>query len=146
MTRKVRSKRLPQRRDRMTPSQRSYCMSRVRSRNTSLEVLVAEELRRRKLLFKCHVEELPGCPDIVFQRKRVAVFVDGDFWHGWRYPTWEHKLNPYWRDKIAGNRRRDQKNFRKLRRLGWAVIRLWEHTIKNDLPGSISKIQRSVLC
>jgi DNA mismatch endonuclease (patch repair protein) len=90
------------------------------------------------------VKELPGCPDFVFQRKRVAVFVDGDFWHGWHYPTWEHKLNPYWRNKIAGNRRRDQYNFRKLRRMGWEVIRLWEHTIKNDFLGSISKIQRAV--
>lgn len=129
----------------MTPSQRSYCMSRVRSRNTSLEVLVAEELRRRKFVFKCHVKDLPGRPDFVFPRNHVAVFVDGDFWHGWHYPTWEHKLGPYWREKIAGNRRRDQKNFRKLRRMGWVVVRLWEHAIKNDFLGSISRIQRSVL-
>ena len=136
---------MPQRRDRMTPSQRSYCMSRVRSRNTSLEVLVEEELRRRKLVFKCHVKDLPGRPDFVFTRNHVAVFVDGDFWHGWRYPTWEHKLSPSWREKITGNRRRDQKNFRKLRRMGWVVIRLWEHTIKNDFLASISRIQSSLL-
>lgn len=130
------------RRDKMSPSQRSYCMSRVRSQGTKLELMVADEFRRKKLKFGTHVNSLPGRPDFVFPDSRVVVFVDGDFWHGWRYPQWEHKLSSYWRQKITGNRIRDRKNFRRLRRMGWKVVRLWEHSIVRDIDASVDKVQR----
>ena len=62
--------------------------------------------------------------------EKVAVFVDGDFWHGWRLPAWEHKLSKFWRDKLRANRARDQRNFRRLRAAGWKVIRIWQHALK----------------
>ena len=65
----------------------------------------------------------------------VAVFVDGDFWHGWRFPTWRLKLSEKWEEKIAANRRRDARNHAKLRRCGWTVVRIWEHQMERD-PGA----------
>lgn len=102
-------------------------MKRVKLKDGSLEKLVQRELRAKGLRFRRHVRNLPGSPDIVFPRERVAVFVDGDFWHGWRLPAWEHKLSKFWRDKLRANRARDQRNFRRLRANGWKVIRIWQH-------------------
>ena len=119
-------------------------MKRVKLKDGSLEKLVQRELRARGLRFKRHVRALPGRPDIVFPEQKLAVFVDGNFWHGWRLPAWERKLSPFWRDKLRANRARDQRNFRRLRTLGWKVIRLWQHEVKRDLSGCIAKIERSI--
>lgn len=119
--------------DHLTPSQRSHAMKSVKLKDGSLEVLVQRELRDRGLKFRRHLRALPGSPDIVFPKQKVAVFVDGDFWHGWRLPAWEHKLSPFWRDKLHANRARDRRNFRKLRTSGWKVIRLWQHDVLRDV-------------
>jgi DNA mismatch endonuclease (patch repair protein) len=119
-------------------------MSRVKSRNTDLERLVGSALHRRGLRFRTHAKALPGRPDIVFPSARVAVFVDGDFWHGYRLPTWEHRLSPFWKAKLRGNRVRDQRNFRKLRAAGWRVIRLWQHEVTRDLDDCIARIAKTV--
>ena len=106
----------------MTPLQRSRAMQRVRCKDGSLEMLVRRELTRRGYRYRCHVQKLPGSHDVVFTKQGVAVFVDGDFWHGWRLPTWEHKLSPFWRDKLHANRTRDARNFRRLRSGGWRSL------------------------
>jgi DNA mismatch endonuclease (patch repair protein) len=126
--------------DHLTPEERSRAMKRVKLKDGSLEKLIQRELRARGLQFKRHMQTLPGRPDIVFSIEKVAVFVDGDFWHGWRLPAWEHKLSPFWRDKLRTNRARDRRNFRKLRSRGWKVIRLWQHQITTNLENSITKI------
>jgi DNA mismatch endonuclease, patch repair protein len=130
--------------DNLTPEQRSYCMSRVRGRDTGLERLVREKLHRRGFRFRKHVKELPGRPDIVFPTERVAVFIDGDFWHGYRLPAWEKGLSEFWSRKIWGNRERDRKNFKKLRAAGWRVVRLWQHEIEADLDGCVERIAKAV--
>src|SRR5688572_23253745 len=101
--------------DYLTPEQRSRAMKWVKLRDGSLEKLMQIELRARGFRFKRHVRTLPGRPDIVFPKERLAVFVDGDFWHGWRLSTWQHKLSEFWREKLHANRARDQRNFRRLR-------------------------------
>jgi DNA mismatch endonuclease (patch repair protein) len=131
--------------DNLTSKQRKYCMSRVKQKNTNLEILVAKGLRKRGFQFKKHAKALPGCPDIVFPLARVAVFIDGDFWHGYRLPQWQHKLSAFWRGKIGKNRRRDNGNFAKLRRRGWRVIRIWKHEIQKDLPKVLERISGAVL-
>ena len=98
------------------------------------------ELRRRKIYFATHAKELPGRPDIVFRRIKIAVFIDGDFWHGWRFPLWKHKLSEKWQEKISATRERDQRKFRKLRRLGWKVLRIWEHEIERDPEECVDRI------
>lgn len=114
----------------MSPEKRSALMSRIRGRDTGIERAVREMLQDLDLQHEAQVRELPGTPDFVLRDAQVAVFVDGDFWHGWRFPVWEHKLSPSWREKIAKNRLRDRRNFAKLRRRGWRVLRLWEHDIE----------------
>ena len=118
--------------DPRTPEQRFRAMSNVKLRDGSLEVIVRSELHKRGYRFRKHVKSLPGSPDAVFPREKIAVFIDGDFWHGYRLPTWEHKLNDFWKQKIRANRKRDQKNFLKLRRMGWRVIRIWQHEIREN--------------
>jgi DNA mismatch endonuclease (patch repair protein) len=119
-------------------------MSRIKGKDTGLEVRVRSELHKRGLRFRKHVKELPGRPDIVFSRARVAVFIDGDFWHGYRFPAWEDKVSDFWKKKITKNRERDKKNYQKLRKMGWKVIRLWQHELKRDFASCIEKIIAAV--
>ena len=130
--------------DHLTPEQRSRAMSRVKLKDGSLEMIVRSELHRRGYRFRKHVKSLPGSPDAVFPREKIAVFIDGDFWHGYRFPTWEHKLNEFWKEKIRSNIERDRKNFRKLRRMGWRVIRLWQHEIRRDAGVCVAKVASAV--
>ena len=130
--------------DNLTPEQRSYCMSRIMGKDTGLEMRVRSALHRRGLRFRKHVKELPGRPDIVFTKARLVVFVDGDFWHGYRFPSWKHKLTNFWKKKISKNRERDIRNRRKLKNMGWRVIRLWQHEIEQDFNSCISRIEAAI--
>ena len=131
--------------DHMTPTQRSRAMKRVKLKGGPLELLVQRELRRLGLRFQKNYRRVDGTPDIAFPEKKVAIFIDGDFWHGWRLPAWEDKLSDFWKSKLHANRRRDRRNFRRLRSAGWTVIRIWEHELKKDLDRAISKIEGVVL-
>jgi DNA mismatch endonuclease (patch repair protein) len=130
--------------DNLTPEQRSYMMSRVRSTDTTPELLVRKLVHARGLRFRKHCTWLPGRPDLLFAQSRTVVFVEGDYWHGWRFAAWMEKLTPYWKHKIEGNRRRDARNLRKLRREGWVVIRIWEHDVKRDVERCIDRIEAAV--
>ncbi len=130
--------------DNLTKEQRSYCMSRVKGKDTSLERHTRGELHRRGYRFRKHVSSLPGKPDIVFPKQRVAVFIDGDFWHGWRFPSWRENLSPFWQRKIEATRQRDQRNFRMLRSMGWRVLRIWEHQLKKDFLSTIERVAMEV--
>ena len=105
--------------------------------NTRHEVTLRSLLWRYGLRFRKNVKSLPGKPDIVFSTARIAVFCDGDFWHGRRWRTLAKKLRgganaPYWLSKIQSNRDRDQRTNRALAQAGWTVIRVWEADIKAD--------------
>jgi DNA mismatch endonuclease (patch repair protein) len=118
--------------DTMSPETRSRVMSRIRGAGTKPELAVEALLRESNLEFDSHAKDLPGRPDFVLRERRVAIFCDGDFWHGWRFPQWRLKLSEKWEAKIDANRRRDARNHRALRALGWIVVRLWEHQIERD--------------
>ena len=130
--------------DNLTPEQRSFCMSRIKGKDTGLEMRVRSALHRRGLRFRKHAKDLPGKPDVVFRKARVAVFVDGDFWHGYRFPSWEDKVSDFWKKKINKNRERDAANHQKLRQMGWTVIRLWQHEVEEDLDACIDRVQEAV--
>jgi DNA mismatch endonuclease (patch repair protein) len=115
--------------DIMSAQQRSALMARIKGTNTGPERMLARALRRHGLRPSRNVRSVPGRPDFAFCRLRIAVFVDGDFWHGWRFQTWRLKLTPAWEHKIATNMRRDRRIHRALRRCGWTVIRIWEHQL-----------------
>src|SRR5439155_19377350 len=84
-------------RDQRTPEQRFRSMSNVKLKDGSLEVMIRSALHKRGYRFSKHVKTLPGSPDAVFPKEKVAVFIDGDFWHGYRLPAWENKLKTYWK-------------------------------------------------
>lgn len=115
-------------------------MSRVKSTDNDLELRVRSALHKRGFRFRTHVRSLAGRPDIVLTRYRIAIFVDGDFWHGFNFPRWRHKMAQFWQTKIATNRARDARNFRKLRRGNWVVIRIWQHQLKADFDSCIDRI------
>lgn len=116
-------------------------MRNIRSKGTMPERLIMRELKRKKIYFASHVDSIIGKPDIVFRRKKIAVFIDSDFWHGHAKLCIMPKTNiGYWLNKIAHNRQRDKEVNRKLRQDGWKVIRLWEYDVKNCFDKCINKI------
>jgi DNA mismatch endonuclease, patch repair protein len=126
--------------DIMSPEKRSALMSRIRGRGTTPELVIARLLRQAQVAYEEHVRDLPGRPDFVLRSSKVAIFVDGDFWHGWRFPAWHLKLSEKWEQKIARNRARDLRNFRALRRRGWMVIRIWEHQLERDPDRCVERV------
>jgi len=130
--------------DNLSKKQRSYCMSRCKGKDTNLEKIVRSTLHKKGLRFRKHNTKLPGKPDIIFPKAKLVVFLDGDFWHGYRFPQWEKSIPPFWQKKIGETRNRDRRNFAKLRRMGWRVLRIWEHTIKRDLDGVVDQICKAV--
>ena len=122
-------------------STRSRIMSAIKSKNTSPELKIFQELRKRKIRFLRHYAKLLGSPDIAIPKQKKVLFIDGDFWHGFRYPLWERRLkNEFWHKKIERNRKRDKICHRRLRYMGWQVMRVWEHQINNDFEKTINKI------
>jgi DNA mismatch endonuclease (patch repair protein) len=119
-------------------------MSRIRSKNTRVELILRRLLFRMGLRFRVHVPHLPGKPDIVFSRAKVAVFVDGDFWHGWKFDQWAHKLAPQWQAKIERNRTRDAAANEALRAGGWRVIRIWEHDLEAHPDRCANRVLRAL--
>jgi DNA mismatch endonuclease, patch repair protein len=101
------------------------------------ELAVEELLRAGKLAFDSHARDLPGCPDFVIRNRQVAIFCDGDFWHGWRFPLWRLNLNEKWK-------RRSRQTVAVTPAIqsarGWIVVRLWEHEIKRDLDACLERI------
>lgn len=106
-------------------------LARVGRRDTAPEIELRRELHRRGLRFRVDRPVLPGSrrrPDIVFGPARVAVFVDGCFWHGCPdHASWPKTNAAFWREKIETNRRRDRDTDARLAAIGWQVIRVWEH-------------------
>jgi DNA mismatch endonuclease, patch repair protein len=130
--------------DIMSPETRSRVMARIRGRDTGPELVVAAGLSALGLSFESHARDLPGRPDFVLRDIKLAIFVDGDFWHGYRFADWRDKLSPAWELKIEGNRRRDTRNFRLLRSQGWKVVRLWEHQIDRSAKACLRRIAKII--
>ena len=119
-------------------------MSRIRSKNTGPEIMLRRALFQKGLRYKVK-SLLAGKPDIVFSTARVAIFVDGCFWHGCPDHSRSPKTNAeYWGPKIEKNILKDATATLSLVRDGWLVIRLWEHQIKDDVEGCAIKIARVV--
>ena len=96
------------------------------------------------LVVQVQARDLPGRPDFVLRKYRIAIFVEGAFWHGWRFPAWRHKLSERWEAKIEQNRSRDRRNHRALRRRGWKVIRFWEFQLERAPDLCLDRVLKSV--
>ena len=128
--------------DVFSKKKRSWIMSRIRSENTSIDRRMRDMLSEARLKFVMY-PDLYGKPD--FQvGKRILVFCDGDFWHGYRYAEKKRPAKKYWREKIERNMKRDRHVSRRLRRDGWSVLRIWEHDIKRKPETCKRKIMRKV--
>ena len=122
---------------------RSYTMSQIKSKNTRPELALRKALTKCGIKYRLQSTLLPGHPDIVLPQLKIAIFVDGDFWHGYLFKTKVNKIShnrSYWIRKIRYNMQRDRKNNKELRKNGWTVLRFWEHQIKTDSSAVASKI------
>jgi DNA mismatch endonuclease (patch repair protein) len=121
--------------DTLTAAERSERMSRVRSKDTKPEMLVRTLVHRMGFRYRLHDPALPGKPDMVFPSRGKIIFVHGCFWHrhGERceYTRWPKSKLSFWRPKLEQNRRRDEIVGRKLRRLGWRVLTVWECQLRS---------------
>jgi DNA mismatch endonuclease, patch repair protein len=120
--------------DALTPEERSRNMSRVRAVNTRPEMVVRKHLHALGLRFRIHGVDLPGRPDIVLPKWRVAVFVNGCFWHNHtcnagRIPQSRHE---FWGKKLTANRERDARSIVQLRYRDWRVLTVWECALRGN--------------
>src|SRR5579862_2705359 len=107
-------------------------------RATKCEMKLRRSIKKHRIGFSTNVTSLPGCPDLVFHSGKVAVFADGDFWHGRRLASRLARLakghnGKYWTSKIKANVRRDRRVKRQLEALGWRVVRVWESEINAEI-------------
>ena len=133
----------------MVSEARHYNMSRIRAKDTSIELLLRHALWARGLRYRKYVKDLPGKPDIVFTKHKIAVFCDGEFFHGKDWDNLKETLqkgnNPdFWISKIARNMERDRKNDTDLAAMGWTVIRFWGKTIKRETEECIARIEEEI--
>ena len=119
------------------PEQLSCNMSRIKSKNTKPELVVCKWLWSQGYKYRLHRKDLPGRPDIVFQRQRKAVFVHGCFRHkhDCRYFKWPGINKDFWKKKINENVKRNQKNYQALIEDGWDFFIVWECELKKDIAG-----------
>lgn len=124
-------------------------MSRIRSEDTKLEMIFLKKASRvfygNGYRYRKNCRTLPGKPDIAFHKQKVAVFIDGDFWHGYNFSKLGKKLpSKFWKTKIENNMARDKKVNRELRKAGWKVLRFWEHGIEKNADRAIRKIVKAL--
>ena len=128
-------------------------MSAIPSKNTEPELMLRKALWKENLRYRVNYKKLPGKPDIVFTKYHVAIFCDGDYWHGHNWAirglgSLEEELAGYsefWRNKILGNIERDTKNNRFLQDMGWTVVRLWESDIRADIDSCVQQIKDALI-
>lgn len=135
--------------DNLTKEQRHKNMSHIRSKDTKIELLLRKELWKRGYRYRKHYKALPGNPDIVFTKYRIAIFCDGEFFHGkdWEIlkPRLEKSNNSdYWVNKISRNRQRDDEINKRLLFEGWTVIRFWGKDIKKNLDECVKVIEETI--
>ena len=129
--------------DIFTPQKRSWAMSRIRSKNTSSDLAMRQLLSDAGARFVMY-PKMDGNPDFAIPSRKVAIFCDGDFWHGYNYRNGKKLKAGYWRNKIEGNMRRDRKVSQRLRYHGWSVLRFWEHDLKKRSELCARKIKKKL--
>jgi DNA mismatch endonuclease (patch repair protein) len=130
-----------------TSAVRSNLMRKIKSDKTSPEILLQKLLRKEKIRFKKNCSALAGKPDIAFIDRKLVVFVDGEFWHGYCWEAKKKKIRAnraYWLPKIEKNILRDKQNNKKLKKEGWRVLRFWQQQIIRDPLKCLTKIKKTL--
>lgn len=126
-----------------TTKQRSELMAKIKSQNTKPELKLKKALWNLGFRYRKNVKKLPGSPDIVYTKHKLAIFVDGEFWHGYNWGEKKTKIKTnrdFWIPKIERNIQRDLQNNQLLTDDSWYVIRFWEHELKKDFEGCLNRI------
>lgn len=135
--------------DRMTPEQRHKNMQNIRCRDTSIECMLRKALWEKGYRYRKNYKKLPGKPDIVLTKYKIAIFCDSEFFHG---KDWENlrvqllngKNAEFWINKITANIRRDDEIDSKLKGLGWNVIRFWGKDIKKNIGDCLRTVEERI--
>ncbi|MBI4973533.1 very short patch repair endonuclease [Candidatus Roizmanbacteria bacterium] len=130
--------------DRLTKAARSANMAAIKSKNTKPEKLIFNLLKKSGYKFVKHKKNLTGKPDVVFVKQKLAVFIDGEFWHGRYFKSWKNELSDFWFKKINANIKRDKKNTLLLKHNGWKVIRIWDKNLKEKPEKELNKITKEL--
>jgi DNA mismatch endonuclease vsr len=130
-----------------TQEQIHYNMQRVKSKDSEIEKILRNALWNKGYRYRKNVKDVFGHPDIVFKSKKVAIFCDSEFWHGY---DWEHKKNEiktrqdFWIPKIERNMQRDKEVNMKLSEEGWTVLRFWGTEIKKQTENCVKEIEKCI--
>lgn len=130
-----------------TPAQRRLVMSHIRSNNTSIEIQLRKALWHEGIRYRINLKTLPGKPDIAITKYKIAIFCDGEFWHGKNWETSKKSIKTnrdYWIPKIERNIARDNTNERKLQNMGWIVLRYWGSEINKSLFSCVRDIKETI--
>jgi len=133
--------------DNHTPEQRRKNMQAIRGKDTSIEIMLRKELWDRGIRYRKNCKDIIGKPDIVFKGKKVAVFCDSEFWHGY---DWENRKDSigtnrdFWINKIERNIQRDNEVNESLKKDGWIVLRFWGKQIKKNVSGCADQIESAL--
>ena len=133
--------------DKLTPEKRSWNMSRIKGKDTKIEVEVRKYLFSKGYRFRKNDKRYPGKPDIVLPKYHVAIFVHGCFWHrheGCKDATTPKTRMEFWLEKVDKNVKNDQIKQEKLRELGWKVIVIWECELKRSFQETMDKVEKEL--
>jgi DNA mismatch endonuclease (patch repair protein) len=131
----------------LTSEQRRKNMSHIKSNNTSIEIQLRKALWHEGIRYRINLKTLPGKPDIAITKYKIAIFCDGEFWHGkdWESKKKNIKTNrDYWIPKIERNMVRDNSNEKKLQNMGWVVFRFWGNEISKNLIACVNEIKETI--
>jgi DNA mismatch endonuclease (patch repair protein) len=123
-------------------------MSSIKSKNTSIELILRKALWEQNIRYRKNYKELPGSPDIAITKYKIAIFCDSEFFHGYNWEEKKKKLEnnrDYWIKKIEKNMERDRKVDKELEDMGWIVLRFWGCDIKKRLDGCVKMIQDAII-
>ena len=129
--------------DRISPEHRSWNMSRIKGKDTKIEVMVRQYLFHYGFRFRKNDKRYPGKPDVILPKYKTAIFVHGCFWHrheGCKLATIPKTRTEFWMEKFAKNVANDKKHYEQLRDMGWNVIVIWECELENDFKTTMEKV------
>ena len=127
----------------ITSPERSEHMKKIKGRDTREEISLRKELWKKGIRYRKNYKKLPGCPDVVITKNKIAIFIDGEFWHGYDWIRKRDRIKNnrgYWIPKIERNMKRDKEVDVELTQKGYKVFRFWTRQVKKDLDGCIQII------
>lgn len=135
--------------DRLTPEQRHKNMKNIKGKDTKIEVKLRKALWDKGYRYRKNYKKLPGRPDIVLTKYKIAIFCDGEFFHGKDWEALQTRLGKgsngdFWIKKITRNRERDDEINKKLKFEGWTVIRFWDDEIKKNVDGCVRVVEETI--